>query len=212
MVLLPSESLGFIVREMHHAKNPVALATLADSIVTKDNAKTIAGVIPLTKDLRARHRLAAAAIRGDFIEEQLYDTFHASLTSTEATVREDAVAYLAVDSVPARLRPLVLDLLQRQIAKGELALDTNTARKLLDLGARDRKMFDVLFSGLDSAKSYDQWRALTNMRRHAALVPDELRSIYIRQVEKVLSTTTQTSTKKLGARALEALGAVTPGV
>jgi hypothetical protein len=211
MMQMPDEALAYITREMQYSGNPVALATLADTIVTKDNAKTIAGLIRLTKNPIARHRLAAAAIRGEFVKDELFDTFHASLTNKDADTRKDALVYLNVDTIPAQLKAPFLALVQKQVANGSLAMESRTARTLLDLGARVRATFDTLFTGLDSAKQHEQWRALGNIRKLGSLVPDDLRPIYIQQVEKVLSTSTNNSTKNLGDKALKALRASSPG-
>lgn len=110
----PAESIAWVKATMPKAKDDHASYTdlITDSATAAD-LPTIVELLGATKNLMARHRLAAKAITlGDTSH---FGVFVAGLKSKDQYDRSDAANFLAdvADKAPAEMKPELIDLLQK---------------------------------------------------------------------------------------------------
>lgn len=110
----PAESVAWVKANMAKAKDDQTYyADLITDSATAADLPTIVELLGVTKDLMARHRLAAKAIAlGDTAH---FDVFVAGLKSKDVYDRSDAANFLAdvADKAPAELKPELIELLQK---------------------------------------------------------------------------------------------------
>ena len=110
----PAESVAWASATMPKAKDDhSSYADLITDSATAADLPTIVELLGVTKDLMARHRLAAKAIAlGDTAH---FDVFVAGLKSKDVYDRSDAANFLAdvADKAPAELKAELIELLQK---------------------------------------------------------------------------------------------------
>lgn len=109
----PQETTAWAKAALAKAKEPVTIADLVD-----DNATDMAMVqelLPATKDLMARNRLAKKAIELGATDPKLWDVFLQALASEDQYDRSDAGNFLApvVAKVPADKKAKLVELLKK---------------------------------------------------------------------------------------------------
>lgn len=110
----PAESVAWVKANLPTAKaNHTGYCDLITDSATAADLATVVELLGATKDLMARHRLAAKAIElGDATH---FDVFVAGLSSDDQYDRSDAANFLAdvADKAPADLKAKLVELLQK---------------------------------------------------------------------------------------------------
>jgi hypothetical protein len=111
----PKESVAWAKAQLPKAKDAVSVADLVDDNAT--DAAAVQELLPATKDLMARNRLAKKAIELGATDPKLWDVFLQALASEDQYDRADAGNFLAnvAARVPADKKAKFIELLKKAL-------------------------------------------------------------------------------------------------